>query len=433
MLLKTAGTMAAKLLRRNTASANALLKKSLQEEKTSFTTLEPDDIESWEYVDEPTVYDIEVENNHNYFLDVGKPVLVHNSSKTHSALQFLYFLARNIPRKLIISVVSESGPHLKRGAMRDFFNIVGPVYNEAHHNKTDWEYYINQSTIEFFSADNPAKMRGSRRDILFINECNNIPKETRDQLEVRTKWFELLDFNPVQRFWAHELENKPGVAFHVSTYKDNQFLDPRIIQSIENRKGMDPNWWRVYGMGLVGKIEGLLFPDFELIDEMPDIQTDLGLDFGFSNDPTALIEVGIQGDYIYMHEWIYERFLTNPDIVSKMRGFGITKNYPIYADSAEPKSIEDIHRAGFTIKPCVKGKDAVNIEVDFMRRYKLRVTKSSTNLIRELRGLTWMRDKNGELTNIIAKVPDHGFDAARYTLTSRISPGGTLRSLRIAI
>ena len=197
-----------------------------------------------------------------------------SSSKTYSILQLLVFIAKNSRKRLVISVVSESLPHLKRGCIRDFKNILDLDYNDKCMNKTELFYrFPNGTIIEFFSADNSAKCRGSRRDILYINECNNVSKATFDELEVRTKMFVFLDFNPVAEFWAHDMQGYPEVEWIHSTYQDAKHVLPKVtVERIEARKDRDPNWWRVYGLGLVGNLEGLVHPNFKIIkvDQIPE-------------------------------------------------------------------------------------------------------------------------------------------------------------------
>lgn len=346
-----------------------------------------------------------------------------SSSKTFSILQFLFIIATQSPKPLLISVVAETMPNLKRGAIRDFIGILGEDYSENMHNKSDHSFTIGQSIIEFFSADQPDKVRGPRRDILFINECNNVRKDAFEQLEVRTKKMIFLDFNPTQPFWAHDLISRKDVSYDISTYKDNQYLDKEIVKAIEARRD-DANWWRVYGEGQVGKVEGLIIPRFELVDALPPgLDTVCGLDFGYSNDPSVLIEVGIRGGELWMRELFYSRGMTNPDIVSKLKELKVPLNYLIYADSAEPKSIKEIFDQGYkSIKPCVKGEGSFNIGIDFIRRYKLNITKESVNVIRDFRNATWDSDINGNYLNKPCKGYLHGIDALRYALTDLISP-----------
>ena len=388
-----------------------------------------DFIQSAEYVHCPVVYDIEVESAHNYFLDVGDNLLIlaHNSSKTFSTLQWLIYLAINCKGPLMISVVSETLPHLRKGAERDFMRILGDAYSPALHNKTERIYHFGQNQIEFFSADQPSRVRGPRRDILYINECNNVSRETFDQLEIRTNSKVFLDFNPVQSFWAHDLLVNPDVSFDVSTYRDNQFLGPNIIKSIESRRynpdGTETTWWHVYGAGQVGTPEGCILGHWQQIDEMP-TQVDkitYGLDFGFSNDPSALVKVGITSDSVYVEELIYETGMTNDDIDVRMNVLGLNpRTCPIYADSAEPKSIEELRRKGWAIRPTVKGKDSIRVGLDYLKSRKLYVTKDSTNLIKELRQYVWETDSNGKATNIPIDDYNHAIDSLRYGLTYKI-------------
>lgn len=347
-----------------------------------------------------------------------------SSSKTFSILQLLIIIASKHDK--LISVVSETLPHLKRGAMRDFFNIlIGEgIYREKYHNKTDNTYQINNSKIEFFSADNPDKIRGARRDILFINECNNVSYPVYDQLEVRTKETIFLDYNPVSEFWAHEkIKIRDDVYYIQSTYKDNEFLDEKIVTSIESRKDIDPNWWRVYGLGETGSIEGLVFTNWEIVDEMPEDYKKLGygLDFGFTNDPTALIEVGQQGGFLWLDEKIYETALTNDDIYVKAKKLKIDMETETIADSAEPKSIEELYRMGWNVKPAVKGRDSINSGIDILKSYQLKVTKNSVNLIKELRNYKWAVDKHGKVLNKPIDNWNHAIDGVRYLALMKLS------------
>ena len=346
-----------------------------------------------------------------------------SSGKTYSTLQLLYFIANN-KDKLLISIVSESMPHLKRGAMRDFFNILkeNDLYIRDNHNKTDNTYQVNNSVIEFFSVDNHAKLRGARRDILFINECNNVSYEAFNQLEVRTKKRVYLDFNPVSSFWAHEkVLTRDDTAFLKTTYLDNDALAPEIIKSIEARKS-DVNWWRVYGLGEVGMLEGLVLKNFGIVDSMPTEYKwkAYGQDFGFTNDPSALIDVTYANGELWLDEIIYETGLTNSDLSTKYAENGLLRRSEIIADSAEPKSIEEIHRMGWFIKPAHKGKDSILNGIDILKRYKINITKRSTNLIKEFRNYTWQVDKDGNHINKPIDYYNHGIDAVRYVALNKI-------------
>jgi len=340
------------------------------------------------------------------------------SSKTWSILQLLILIARHSEARLVISIVSESLPHLKKGAIRDFFNVLGESDNNPRYNKTDHIYSIGNSIIEFFGADEPDKVRGPRRDILFLNEANNIPYETAQGLDIRTKLFTFADWNPVSEFWAHEYWiGEPENQYIHSTYLDAMDVLPKeVVSNIESNKDKDPNWWNVYGLGLIGKVEGLVYPLLQQVDLMPEHgDTFYGLDFGYSTDPTALVKCLILGEELYCQEIIYDKGLTNDVIASRMEELGVKKGYDeIFADSAEPKSIEEIKRCGFNIKPASKGPGSVEFGHQKVRQYKHYWTKDSTNGIKEQRNYRYIQDKDGKLTEKTMHVFSHLMDARRY-------------------
>ena len=373
-----------------------------------------------------------------------------SAGKTYAILQLLIKIAAESKATMVISVVSESLPHLKRGAMRDFMKILNDdgIYREAAHNKSDNYYKIGNSTIEFFSVDQPEKVRGGRRDILFINECNNVNLEAYNQLEVRTKRLVFLDYNPEFEFWVHEEVMKMNDARRIIlTYKDNEHLDESIIQSIEKRKPVykdgelisgNPMWWRVYGEGQTGRFDGVVFSSFETVDKVaPHAKFKCyGLDFGYSNDPAALISVweGEKG-VVILDELIYEKGLTNlymaPDqkatsLVGLFEGLQVVKmgseqTELIVADSAEPKSIAEIYNANYDIRPAKKGPDSIKHGIDLMISRKIQITRRSTNLIKEFRRYSWDKDKAGKMLNKPIDDWNHGIDAARYAISAVFS------------
>ncbi len=340
------------------------------------------------------------------------------SSKTWSILQLLILIAQNTKSSLLISVISESLPHLKRGAIRDFFRILDESWdNNPRYNKTEHIYTFGKGVIEFFGADEPAKIRGPRRDILFINEANNVPWETARGLDIRTSKFTICDWNPVGEFWAHEYwVGLPENVYIHSTYLDAiDVLPPEVVVNIESNKDKDPNWWNIYGLGRLGKVEGLVYPYFGQVETLPVGDVFYGLDFGFSNDPTVLVKNVIAGENLYSQELIYETNLTNDEIALKMEELGVQKNFDeILAESAEPKSIEEIYRYGFNIKPCPKGPGSVEYGHQKIRQYKQFWTKDSTNCIKEQRNFRYVSDKNGKLTEKTTHIFSHGMDARRY-------------------
>jgi phage terminase large subunit len=349
------------------------------------------------------------------------------SGKTFSNLQLLILVANT--RKVTISVVSETMPHLKRGAIRDFQNIMGTEFDETRWNKTDAIYtFPNGSIIEYFSADSPAKVHGPARDILFLNEAQNISYDIARHLFVRTSERILIDYNPTHTFWVNERiePSEDCVCIH-STFKDNcdcatgeTFLSPEQVREIESNKG-DKNWWRVYGEGKVGQLEGLIFPDFEQVDDLPrpeerpdGMVEAYGLDFGFTNDPSVLIHVLVdnRSREIWADEVFYRTGMLNSDMAAAMKEAGVGRK-TVYADAAEPKTIEELRRYGFNVQPCYKSTRKAE-QLQAMKGYRQKITKRSLNLIREHRGYTWQRDKDGSYLNEPISVQDHAEDALRY-------------------
>ena len=324
---------------------------------------------------------------------------------------------------LLISIVSESMPHIKRGCLRDFQKILNGAFRLDRFNRTDLIYSFDYVKMEFFSADDPAKQRGARRDILFFNEVNNNPYDAFRELDARTRLCMIADWNPTSEFWFHEqgLGNDPDSAYIHATYKDAlNVVPPEIIKNILEMGKRDPNWANVYLEGKLGKIEGLVYPSFEQEDELPRGDYFYGLDFGFSTDMTALIRCVITGDQLSCQELIYEKGLTNDMIANRMTELGIRKNYDeIFADAAEPKSIEEIKRYGFNIKPASKGPGSVEFGHQKVRQYKLYWTKDSLNGIKEQRNFRYIPDKDGKLTEKTTHNFSHLMDARRYAVMGK--------------
>jgi phage terminase large subunit len=343
-----------------------------------------------------------------------------SASKTYSILAVLIDKAL---RKdgLEISIVAESIPHLRRGALKDFVKILKWTnrFNDQQLNKSLLTYqFKNGSVVEFFSADDASKLRGARRDILYINECNNVTFEAYNELAIRTKREVFLDFNPANEFWVHkELKDEPDTDFIILTYKDNEALDESIVAQIEKNRDKAAtssywaNWWRVYGLGEVGSLEGVVFNNWKEIDTIPKEAKliGIGLDFGYTNDPTAAIEIYNYNGTRIINELVYRTGMVNSDI-AKILPSGII----IYADSSEPKSIEEIRRQGKTIKGVTKGADSINYGIDVMQRQDYLVTKQSTNLIKELRSYCWDTDKQGQRMRKPIDHYNHAIDALRY-------------------
>lgn len=355
-----------------------------------------------------------------------------SSSKTFSIIPLLIDYAIAKP-KSEISIVSESIPHLRRGALKDFIKIMDwtHIFREEQFNRSTLRYdFTNGSYIEFFSADQSDKLRGARRDVLFVNECNNITFESYHQLAIRTRRFIYLDYNPTSEFWVHkELLSDKDAEMIILTYKDNEALDSELVKEIEKARERAKestywaNWWKVYGLGQIGVIDGVIFSNWQIVKQVPDDAELLGygLDFGFTNDPTALISVHKFNSELYIKELIYQTRLTNNDIVQRMIELGVDKYKDIIADSAEPKSIEDIYRGGFrNIYGAKKGADSIRNSIDKLQRYKINITESSTNLIKEFRGYVWTKDKNGNQTGEPIGINDHGIAALRYFALNKL-------------
>ena len=355
-----------------------------------------------------------------------------SSSKTFSILPILIDRAiKNDNAR--ISVVSESVPHLRRGALADFENIMRMTgrWIEGSFNKALLTYYFaNGSKIEFFSADQPDKLRGARRDILFINEANNIPFDSYLQLAMRTRGEIWIDFNPVSEFWAHtELVDEPDTDFIILTYKDNEGLDDSIVNEFKKaeKKALTSeyweNWCKVYVYGQIGSLQGAVYENWSRMAKVPKEATLLGygLDFGFANDPAALIAVYRHDGKVIFDELLYETELTNSDLNNKFKMVGVKKDKVIYADSAEPKSIEELRRYGWMIKPTKKGADSIRYGIDVINSLGgFKVTKKSTNLIKELRNYIWDKDSFGNTKKTPIDAYNHGLDAARYFAMMRL-------------
>jgi len=348
------------------------------------------------------------------------------STKTWSTIQALMYIAEMAVDPLLISIVSESLPHLKQGAMKDFFDILGePKENNPHFNmgsstysRSDWK-----GRIEFFGADSEGKALGPRRDILFINQGEHIRWETARHLDTRTEIFTIVDWNPISEFWVHEhWRNDPRNAYNHSTYQDAKgVISQDKIDDIESYRDTDPNYWRVFGLGLIGKIEGLVHPFFKQVEELPDGEVVYGLDFGFSVDPTVLTKNVIVGDKLYSQELIYETGLTNDAIARKMDLLGVRKNHDeIFADSAEPKSIQEIYEKGFNIKPCEKGPGSVEYGIQKVNQYEQYWTEGSLNCIKDQYNFSYILDKDGKLTDKTTHRWSHGMDSRRYAVSSQI-------------
>lgn len=344
-----------------------------------------------------------------------------SASKTISILLYLIDRAQRDTVPTLTSVISESIPHLKRGAMRDFKNIMidHKYWVDSQWNATDSIYtFETGSVIEFFSADQPDKLRGARRDRAFINEANNISLDAFDQLEVRTKEFIFIDWNPTIEFWFYTdiLSKRVDVDHIILTYKDNEALSQEIVDSIETRKERK-GWWNVYGLGQLGEVEGKIYRDWAIIDEIPhEARLErYGLDFGYSGDPCAIVVVYKYNGGFILDELLYQKGYSNKRISDVF--LNQDKQALVIADSAEPKSIDELISYGINVVGSNKGADSIRHGISLIQDQRISVTKRSINLIKEYRNYLWKTDRNGK---ILAGVPegglDHCLDASRYAL-----------------
>jgi phage terminase large subunit len=333
-------------------------------------------------------------------------------------------------RNELASVVSESFPHLEKGAMLDFQNIMRAqgYWDDNRWHDTKHTYTFEGGTkVEFFSVDTYGKAHGPRRDVLFVNECNNLEFKIVDQLITRTRKIVWLDWNPSDEFWFYtEMQpNRDDIDFITLTYLDNEALDEVMIREIEGHKH-NKQWWQVYGLGQLGEVEGRIYTGWNIIDEIPHEARLVRrwLDFGYANDPTSMGDIyEYNGGYIY-DELLYQKGVLNSQIAALLTN-QTEKNILTIADCAEPKSIEEIRLYGVNILPCEKGKDSVNNGIQLVQDIKCSITRRSVNTIKEYRNYMWETDKEGHILNVPRDIWNHSMDGIRYGVTSLIRPAQT--------
>lgn len=353
----------------------------------------------------------------------GAKTVIHKggtgSGKTYDLMLYLLYLSGQHPG-LVITVVSESHPHLQIGAIRILENVLKQTgayqLTSFVKNPTVWTN-TNSSIIEFFSADRIDKALGARRDVLYGNEINSLKREVWDELSRRSELV-LGDFNPTSQFWLEDwIQDYEPAKVITSNYTHNRFLPETERVRIERRAKRDANFRRIHIDCEYGIYEGLVFTEWQQVDTLPEGKERYGMDFGYTNDPTTLIKIVETPDAYYLDEMIYQTGLNNRDIAGLMGSVGIRKNYDeINADSAEPKTINELRLAGYNVKPSVKGRDSINAGIDKLKSRKIYVTKRSVNLIKELRNYAWVTDKDGNTTNKPVDAFNHAIDAARYAV-----------------
>lgn len=349
-----------------------------------------------------------------------------SSGKTYTLMQVLFYLALIEPGS-VITVVGQDFPNLRVGALRDARTIrSGSDWLCGMFTINESAHFIscrNGSMIEFNSYQTEQDAKSGKRDYLFINECNGVPYGIYWQLQMRTRKMVFMDYNPSERFWVHdEVIGRKGVKLIISDHRGNPFLSDEEHERIEGIS--DPELWKVYARGLTGKIEGLVLRNWDIVDSMPPLEerkmTAFGLDFGFTNDPSALEEVCLAHGDLWVDERIYETGLTNPMIAQKARNQGISRRDCIIADCAEPKSIAEIKAEGMWIVPSPKGSDSIVVGLDILRRYKIHFTRRSKGIIANAKAYKWKKDRDGKRTNDPEDKNNHGIDAIRYVALDRL-------------
>ena len=347
-----------------------------------------------------------------------------SSGKTIAILLYLIDKAQSDKKPTLTSIFAESIPVLKRGVLRDFTKIMKAhnYWKEASYSRTDRIYtFENGSQIEFLNADEPEKFKGSRRDRAFLNEANNILFETYQQIEVRTKEFVFLDWNPTNEFWFYtELKDTKDVDFLITTYKDNEGLDESIVKSIEAKKHLK-QWWRVYGLGLLGEVEGRIYRGWRELDTIP-IEARLisrGLDFGYTNDPTAIVDIYYWNGAYILDELVYQKGLSNKEISEKLKVQD--EQIMTICDSAEPKSIDELRTYGIDAVATVKGAGSIITGIQWIQAQKIFYTRRSVNLKKEYNNYMWKFNKRlGTWINEPEDSFNHLGDSIRYGLSTRI-------------
>jgi len=353
-----------------------------------------------------------------------------SSGKTYAILQVLFSLAINT--QSTITVVGQDIPNLKVGALRDALDIINAdeviqqqlvSYNRSERVMT----FVNKSVIEFNSYDNDQDAKSGKRDYLFINEANGIPYIVFEQLHLRTRVRTYIDYNPDTSFWVHEkVIPQATTQLIISDHRHNPFLTAKIREKIEGLKDKDLDLWKVYARGRTGRVEGLVLKKWYITKESFEDKKLLGygLDFGFTNDPTSLIEVRTQDGELWVREVIYETGLTNPDISNEMDRLKVSRSSLIVADSAEPKSIEELRRMRWTVDGVKKEKDSVNFGLSLLKGYSINVHADSKNLIKELSSYKWKLDRDNNTLNVPVDKDNHAIDALRYLVYHKFAKKG---------
>ena len=347
------------------------------------------------------------------------------SGKTYNILLWIILKYTTQNKNKIITICRKAFPSLRASVMRDFLDILKHlnIYNETNHNKSNSEYMLYGNLVEFISLDMPQKVRGRKRNLLFINEANELNWEDWQQLIFRTDEKIIIDYNPSDEYhWIYDkVIPRDDCDFYRTTYQDNPFLEDSIKQEIERLKETDEQYWQIYGLGLKGISKATIFKYFEC-NKIPENAQFIayGADAGYSNDPSTLVSVYILHHNLYIREHLYRTQMTTKDLHNTFKETNIARKQ-IYMDSSEPRLIEELRRMGWNIRPSVKGRDSINAGIDLLKRYKIYITNKSNNAIQEFRNYKWKEDRTGKLTNNPEDKNNHIIDAVRYAAYSVLS------------
>lgn len=348
------------------------------------------------------------------------------SGKSYSAIQWLLVRALTEPN-IVISIVRKSFPSMRVSIMRDFTGILKElgIWSEESWSATEHIYtFDNGSMVEFMSIDSSEKRKGSARDYLFVDEANELSREDWFQLFIRTRKKSIIAYNPsfgTNNYIFTEIHTHPEADLYISTFRDNPYLEKQLIEEIERLKDINPEYYKIYGLGLPGNNVGTIF-SINVIDTVPENAefVAFGMDFGFSVDPTCLVAIWKRDKDLYIEELVYEKGMVTSDIANRLTDLEVGRE-EIWADSAEGRLIEELYRLGFNIKPVKKGKDSIRMGIDLMMQYRLNVTKKSNNIVKEFGEYVWMVDKNGNFENVPVDYSNHSIDAIRYVCMERLN------------
>lgn len=358
--------------------------------------------------------------------ELGKRIVVaqggSRSGKTFNIL--IWWIQKLLKERKTLSIVRKTLPSLKNSVLKDLIEVLEMygVYNPSNwHKQEGWYELPNGSIINFFSCDEPQKLRGSKRDYLYCNEANELTIEDWRQLIMRTEGMITLDLNPSEiNCWVYELEKREDCYYFKSTWRENPFLSKSLIDEIERLKETDLNYYRIYSLGERGLPTELVFNTWNVVDDIPKDCRLLGrgMDFGFNN-ATTLVEVYQKNDELYLNELLFVKNLTMTDIIYKINELSIEKTDAIWCDSALPQNIEELRRSRYNAKPVEK--KSILSGIDKIKRHKVFITKGSGNIIREFQSYKWKVDKDGRILDVPVDLDNHTIDSVRYILESTLN------------